>query len=83
MSSKSKFGALAGALAQRSGKQAEEKKKPKSQDKETYAQTTVYLHRADCYNPLQAALAESRLEYSQLVEDLLKAWLKKRKRPEA
>ncbi|HEX8503700.1 MAG TPA: hypothetical protein VF659_24155 [Pyrinomonadaceae bacterium] len=84
MSSKSKFGALAGALREKSGKPEEQaKKRPKSQDKETYAQTTVYLHRAEVYNPLQAALAESRLEYSQLVEDLLKSWLKRRKRPEA
>lgn len=83
MSSKSKFAGLAGALREKSGKADEQKKKlPKSQDKETYAQTTVYLHRADVYNPLQLVLATERLEYSQLVEDLLKAWLKKKKRPE-
>jgi hypothetical protein len=83
VSSKSKFAGLAGALREKSGKADEQKKKlPKSQDKETYAQTTVYLHRADVYNPLQLVLATERLEYSQLVEDLLKAWLKKKKRPE-
>lgn len=84
MSQKSKFAGLAGALREKSGKpDAEKKKLAKSQDRDNYAQTTVYLNRAEVYNPLQAALAESRLEYSQLVEDLLKAWLKKRKRPEA
>ena len=81
---KSKFAGLAGALRDKAGKGEPEKKKlAKSQDKENYAQTTVYLHRTEVYNPLQAELAAARVEYSQLVEDLLKAWLKKRKRPEA
>jgi hypothetical protein len=80
---KSKFAGLAGALREKSGKaEPPQKKLPKSQDKEHYAQTTVYLNR-EVYNPLQAELAAARLEYSQLVEDLLRAWLKKRKRPEA
>lgn len=80
----SKFSGLAGVLREKSGKgEVEKKKLPKSQDKETYAQTTVYLHRTEVYNPLQTELAAARLEYSQLVEDLLKAWLKRRKRPEA
>jgi len=75
---KSKFAGLAGALRDKSGKgPAAPKKIAKSQDKETYAQTTVYLHRTNVYNPLQSALASKRIEYSQLVEDLLADWLSK------
>lgn len=78
---KSRFTGLAAALNRKDESQAKEKKKvAKSQDKENYAQTTVYLARKGIYDPLQSALAEERLEYSQLVEDLLKDWLAKRKR---
>jgi hypothetical protein len=77
--SKSRFAGLAGALK---SKGAETKKKvAKSQDKENYKQTTAYIH-TSVYNPLQTALAEAKTEYSQLVEDLLKEWLKGRKRPD-
>lgn len=78
MSSRSKFAGLAGVLPKK-GESPAPKKKAKSQDKETYAQTTVYLHRKEVYEPLQSALASERVEYSQLVEDLLRGWLKKRK----
>jgi hypothetical protein len=74
---KSKFSGLAGALREKSGRGlAAPKKIAKSQDKENYAQTTVYLHRTKVYEPLQSALARKRIEYSQLVEDLLADWLK-------
>ena len=82
MSSKSKFGALGAAFKERKGAAASPAKAErvvKSRDKETYAQTTVYLHRQEVYAPLQAALAKEKLEYSQLVEDLLREWLKGRK----
>lgn len=75
MSRRSRFEGLAGVLKPKEGAPA--KKLPKSKDKENYRQTTVYVHR-DVYDPLQAELARARLEYSQLVEDLLAAWLKKR-----
>jgi hypothetical protein len=76
MSRKSKFAGLAGALREKSGKGAQEPKKiAKSQDKKNYAQTTVYLRREDVYIPLQSALTKNQLEYSQLVEDLLREWL--------
>ena len=80
MSGRSKFAGLGKALKERRGADSggEPKKRAKSQDKETYAQTTVYLHRRDVYDPLQSALSSARLEYSQLVEDLLREWLKKR-----
>jgi len=73
MNRKSRFAGLAGVLPKK-GEQSQ-KKIAKSQDKETYAQTTVYLHRTKVYEPLQSALAKRRLEYSQLVEDLLAQWL--------
>lgn len=81
MNRPSKFAGLAGALKEKSGKGADApgRKPAKSQDKASYAQTTVYLHR-DVHTPLQSALAAEQLEYSQLVEDLLRAWLQK-KRP--
>jgi hypothetical protein len=79
VSSKSKFAGLAGALKGRTeGGATAAKKKPKSQDKENYKQTTAYIH-TSVYNPLQTALAEAKQEYSQLVEDLLQEWLKGRK----
>jgi len=40
-------------------------------------QTTAYIH-TSVYNPLQTALAEAKVEYSQLVEDLLREWLRGR-----
>jgi hypothetical protein len=79
VSRKSKFAGLAGALKDRATAPAPEKRKvAKSQDKEAYAQTTVYLHRQEVYVPLQSALSAAQLEYSQLVEDLLREWLKAR-----
>lgn len=79
MSKQSKFAGLAGALKERAGTPVPTKKKvAKSQDKENYKQTTAYIHK-DVYNPLQTALAEAKTEYSQLIEDLLKVWLEKRK----
>lgn len=79
MSRPSKFAGLAGALKGKAGGGAPARKKlAKSQDKERYKQTTIYLH-TSVYNPLQTALAEAKLEYSQLVEDLLRDWLKGRK----
>jgi hypothetical protein len=75
---KSRYSALGEEFKARKGKGAAPTKKvAKSQDKETYAQTTVYLHRTKVYEPLQSALAKKRLEYSQLVEDLLADWLSK------
>lgn len=78
MSRPSKFAGLAGALKGKAGGASAAKKLAKSQDKENYKQTTVYIH-TSVYNPLQTALAEAKLEYSQLVEDLLRDWLKERK----
>jgi hypothetical protein len=80
VSRQSKFAGLAATLRDKSGKgtAASPKKVAKSQDKENYKQTTVYIH-TSVYNPLQTALAEAKLEYSQLVEDLLRDWLKERK----
>ena len=79
MTTRSKFADLAGALKQKAGTSAPAKKKlAKSQDKENYKQTTAYIH-TSVYNPLQTALAEAKVEYSQLVEDLLREWLKGRK----
>lgn len=79
MSRPSKFAGLAGALKGKAGGSASAAKKlAKSQDKENYKQTTAYIH-TSVYNPLQTALAEAKLEYSQLVEDLLCDWLKERK----
>jgi hypothetical protein len=75
---KSRFSGLAGVLKNK-GNATEKKKVAKSQDKEHYAQTTVYLSR-DMYGDLQKELADAKLEYSQLVEDQLREWLKKRKR---
>jgi hypothetical protein len=77
---KSRFSGLAAALKNKDEAQTPEKKKvAKSQDKENYAQTTVYLHRQGVYVPLQSALSAEQLEYSQLVENLLREWLKERK----
>lgn len=80
MSSRSKFAGLAGALKEKAGKgdAATPRRLAKSQDKANYKQTTAYIH-TTVYNPLQTALAEAKTEYSQLVEDLLKAWLKGRR----
>lgn len=78
--SRSRFAGLAAALPKKGeAEPTATKKRAKSQDKENYAQTTVYLQRKDVYEPLQSALASERVEYSQLVEDLLHGWLKKRK----
>ncbi len=79
MSRKSKFAGLAGALKEKaSGAQEKPAKVTKSKSPD-YQQTTVYLHRQDVYAPLQSALATEQLEYSQLVEDLLRGWLRGRK----
>ncbi len=79
---KSRFTGLAAALTRKDESGANEKKKiAKSQDKENYAQTTVYLAR-DMYGDLQKALTDDKQEYSQLVENLLRDWLEKRKRPD-
>lgn len=79
MSRPSKFAGLAGALKGKAGGSTPTAKKvAKSQDKENYKQTTAYIH-TSVYNPLQTALAEAKVEYSQLVEDLLRDWLKERK----
>ncbi len=75
MSSKSKFARLAGALNRKGTDTGEPKKIAKSKDKENYAQTTVYLSR-DIYGDLQKQLTDGKLEYSQLVENLLRAWIK-------
>lgn len=83
MSRRSRFAGLGAVLNKpKEGAQAEAKRKvAKSQDKENYAQTTVYLAR-DMYGDLQKELTDGKLEYSQLVEDLLRDWLKRRKRPD-
>ncbi len=78
---KSRFSGLAAALKTKDDSQPAEKKIAKSQDKENYAQTTVYLAR-DMYGDLQKALTDEKQEYSQLVEDLLREWLVRRKRPD-
>lgn len=79
MTTRSKFADMAGALKQKTGTSVPAKKKlAKSQDKENYKQTTAYIHTL-VYNPLQTALAEAKVEYSQLIEDLLREWLKNRK----
>jgi hypothetical protein len=76
---KSRFSGLAGVLKPKGETKPEAKKKAaKSQDKDNYAQTTVYLAR-DMYGDLQKELTDGKLEYSQLVEDLLRGWLKGRK----
>jgi hypothetical protein len=75
--SKSRFSGLADVL--KKPKPSEEKKVAKSKDRDHYAQTTVYLAR-DMYGDLQKALTDEKREYSQLVEDLLREWLKNRKR---
>ncbi len=81
--SKSRFGALGAALKERKGSgDKSAAKKPAKSSNSDYAQTTVYLHREDVYVPLQSELSADRLEYSQLVENLLRAWLKTRKRPD-
>ena len=79
--SKSRYGALGAALKEKKGvsKETPAQKVTKSKNPD-YAQTTVYLHRKEVYVPLQSALTAERLEYSQLVEDLLREWLKNRKR---
>jgi hypothetical protein len=78
--SKSRYAALAGALKEKGQPKATgEKKVAKSKDREGYAQTTVYLAR-DMYGDLQKAITDEKREYSQLVEDLLREWLKSRKR---
>jgi hypothetical protein len=78
---KSRFAGLAAALRKDDEAHAAESKKKiaKSQDKENYAQTTVYLAR-DMYGDLQKALTDDKQEYSQLVENLLREWFEKRKR---
>ena len=74
---KSRFTALAGALKEKGTPKADGKAKlAKSKDKDRYAQTTVYLKR-DMYGDLQKALTDGKQEYSQLVEDLLRDWLKR------
>jgi hypothetical protein len=79
---KSRFSGLASVLKSKGAPPSREKKKvAKSQDKEHYAQTTVYLSR-DIYGDLQKALTDEKREYSQLVEDLLRDWLKVYKRPD-
>jgi hypothetical protein len=79
--SKSRFGALGAALKERKGSGSESPaKKPAKSKNPDYAQTTVYLHREEVYVPLQSKLSAERLEYSQLVENLLREWLKNRKR---
>lgn len=80
MTRKSRFAGLADALKEKAKPQASpgKSKLAKSKDKANYAQTTVYLHRKRVHTPLQSALAEAQLEYSQLVEDLLSEWLDKR-----
>jgi len=80
VTSRSKFGALSEALKSR--KDTETTAKPKKIIKSgnpDYAQTTVYLHRQEVYVPLQSALSAEKIEYSQLVENLLREWLKERK----
>ncbi len=80
--SKSKFGPLGAALKEKRGTPTSAKptKVTKSRNPD-YAQTTVYLHRESVHTPLQSELAAARLEYSQLVEDLLRDWLRSRKHP--
>jgi hypothetical protein len=79
--SKSKFSGVFASLKERQKQGGEEKPKKITKSKNPdYAQTTVYLHRESVHTPLQSALAAERLEYSQLVEDLLKEWLRERKR---
>lgn len=80
--SKSRFGQLGAVLKEKKSFNDEpaEKKVTKSRNP-NYAQTTVYLQRRDVYVPLQSALTDERIEYSQLVENLLREWLKSRKRP--
>jgi len=79
VTSRSKFGALSAALKSRKDPEATEKpKKVIKSGNRDYAQTTVYLHRQEVYVPLQSALSAEQLEYSQLVENLLREWLKKR-----
>jgi hypothetical protein len=81
--SKSRFGALGAALKERKGSGNESPaKKPAKSKNPDYAQTTVYLHREEVYVPLQSQLSAERLEYSQLVENLLREWLKSHKRPD-
>jgi hypothetical protein len=81
--SKSRFGALGAALKERKGSgDVSSAKKPTKSKNPDYAQTTVYLHREKVYVPLQSELSAERLEYSQLVENLLREWLKNRKRPD-
>ncbi len=81
--SKSRFSSLGAALKERkgSGDASPAKKPAKSKDRDNYAQTTVYLAR-DMYGDLQKALTDGKQEYSQLVENLLREWLKNRKRPD-
>jgi hypothetical protein len=76
VSSKSRYARLAGALNRKSPEK--QRKLAKSQDKDNYAQTTVYLAR-DMYGDLQKELTDGKLEYSQLVEDQLRDWLKRRR----
>jgi hypothetical protein len=64
-------------LKEKAGKPAESTRVAKSKDKDNYAQTTVYLART-MYGDLQKALTDEKLEYSQLVEDLLRDWLAQR-----
>ncbi len=79
---RSRFAGLGAVLKPKDGATTEAKKKiAKSQDKDNYVQTTVYLAR-DMYGDLQKELTDGKLEYSQLVEDLLRDWLKRRKRPD-
>ncbi len=79
---RSRFAGLGAVLKTKDGAMPEAKKKiAKSQDKDNYVQTTVYLAR-DMYGDLQKELTDGKLEYSQLVEDLLREWLKRRKRPD-
>jgi len=79
----SRFNTLAASFKQRKGEvgPAREKKIAKSQDKDNYAKTTVYLSR-DIYGDLQKALTDEKQEYSQLAEDLIREWLEKRRRPD-
>ncbi len=83
MSSKSRFAGLAGALKDK-GKPSDAapgRKLAKSKDKANYVQTTAYVAKP-LHTELQGALAHAGMEYSQLVEDLLREWMKRFKRPD-
>ncbi len=77
--SKSRYGALGAVLNKKKGGEESSAKKVAKSRNPDYAQTTVYLSR-DMYGDLQKSLTDEKREYSQLVEDLLRGWLEKRKR---